>query len=227
MHRDEAEPVLHRSAFRDVRLLSVRHTREMTWADIFRAWGVRIASREQLIASGATGRILTEAVRAGNLVRARRDHYALPTESTDVIAAIRVGGLVDCVSALAAAGIFAFDSSRTHVRVQHEMSRMRATRSRFVPLTDHNRADVNLHWWPVDPADTATEFSVGIYDALAASLRCQAEWHALASLDNAIHLGAISRSAADRLFEPAPDRVQHLRKLIDGRAESGQESVSE
>jgi hypothetical protein len=211
--------------FRDFAGVPVGNTREMTWADVFRERGVRIASREQLIASGATGRILTDAVRGGDLVRARRDHYALPSESTDVLAAIRVGGLVDCVSALAGEGIFAFDHSRTHVRIEHEMSRMRATRSRFIPLTDQNRADVNLHWWSFDPADAATEFSVGIEDALSASLRCQAEWHALASLDNAIHLDAISRSKVDRLFGSAPDRVQHLRRLIDGRAESGQESV--
>jgi very-short-patch-repair endonuclease len=149
----------------------------------------------------------------------------MPRESADVIAAVRVGGLVDCVSALAEVGIFAFDTSLTHVRLDHEMSRMRSTRSRFIPLTDHNRSNLRLHWSPLDLSETATNFSVGIEDALGSALRCQQPWHALASIENALHQGVISRYAAERLFETAPGRVQHLRPLIDARAEAGQETV--
>jgi hypothetical protein len=197
----------------------------MAWSDVFETAGIRIASRDLLISNGATGRILTVAVRSGQLVRARRDHYALPTESADVIAAVRVGGRIDCVSALSEAGVFALDTSMTHIRLDHDMSRMRATRSRFVPLTDHNRGNLRLHWWPLGQNMTASNYSVDVEDALVASLRCQHPWHALASLENALHLGAVSECAVDRIFDAAPDRVQHLRARVDGRAEAGQESV--
>ncbi len=197
----------------------------MTWDDVFAANGVRVASRALLISQGATGKMLTDAVRTQQLVRARRDHYLLPTDSRDVISAIRVGGRMDCASALRDIGIFAFDSATTHVRLDHQMSRMRSTRSRFIPLTDQNRTNLRLHWWPSRTDPRESPYSVDIEDALAASLRCQAGWHALASIDNAIHQRALSTSAAERLFDEAPRRVQHLRSQIDGRAESGQETV--
>jgi hypothetical protein len=197
----------------------------MIWADVFDSLGERIVSRDQLISHGATGKVLTHAVKSHQLIRARRDHYALPTESNHVISAVRVGGRLDCVSSLAQAGIFAFDTSVTHVRLDHQMSRMRSTRSRFIPLTGHNRQNVNLHWWPLAAEENAINYSVGIKDALAATLRCQQDWHALASLDNALHLGAVSPDAVPRLFEDAPDRVQYLRSRVDGRAEAGQETV--
>jgi hypothetical protein len=197
----------------------------MAWADAFDTTHARIVSREFLIAHGATGRMLTAAVRGGQLIRARRDHYALPAESRDVVSAVRVGGRIDCVSALADAGVFAFDTSTTHVRLEHEMSRLRSTRSRFIPLTDHNRQKLALHWWPLVAEENALNYSVGVEDALASSLRCQHAWHALASIDNAIHQGAISEYAVDRLFDGAPDRVQKIRSRVDGRAEAGQETV--
>ena len=197
----------------------------MAWADAFESVGSRVVSREQLVARGATGRLLTSAVRNGQLIRARRDHYLLPNESRDVVDAVRVGGRIDCVSALADAGVFAFDTTLTHVRLEHEMSRMRSTRSRFIPLTDVNRSDLRLHWLPLENDSHAPNYSVGIQDALASSLRCQHPWHALASLDNAIHLGFVSKYQVDRLFEDAPERVQHLRTRVNGLAEAGQESV--
>jgi hypothetical protein len=197
----------------------------MGWDDVFDDLGERIASRAQLLARGATGRVLTDAVRSGELLRARRDHYGLPTEKPGLISAVRVGGLLDCVSALADAGVFAVESAVTHVRVDHEMSRLRSTRSRFIRLDERNRDDVELHWWPVDRPERAANYSVGIEDALASSLRCQPPWWALASLDNALHIRALSRFAVDRLFDGAPDRVRHLQGLIDARAESGQETV--
>jgi hypothetical protein len=130
-----------------------------------------------------------------------------------------------CVTALADGGIFAIEGPGPHVHIQRGMSRMRSPRSRFVPLHDRNRDGTELHWWPLLDGDSATEFSVGITDALAQTIRCQPPWLALASIDNAIYSGAISRYQIARMFEKLPEHYRPLESDIDGRAEAGQETV--
>jgi hypothetical protein len=197
----------------------------MSWAEAFHAAGVRVAPRDLLIGYGATGRMLTNAVRGGHLIRARRDHYMLPSEPQNLVAAVRVGGRLDCVSALAADELFAFEASWAHIRLEHEMSRLRSPRSRFLPLNGTTRDGVVLHWWPTTNESDANEYSVSREDALISALRCQHPWHALAAIDNAIHQKKLTLFAARMLFERLPDRVQFLRERIDGRAEAGQETV--
>jgi very-short-patch-repair endonuclease len=74
-------------------------------------------------------------------------------------------------------------------------------------------------------ADDGTEFMVGIRDALVQVLRCQQTVHALASIDSALHLGFIEAGDLTSIFAAAPGRVAHLRTQVDGRAESGQETM--
>lgn len=193
------------------------------WSSAFKTLDKVVLSRYELLCLGASTHDLTRAVRAGQLIRARRDHYLLPGTDTHLIEAVRVGGRLACVSALDAVGIFAYDSSKTHVHMARTMSRSRSPKNRRVPLTRGNRFGCKLHWKPL--IDEATEHSVGVRDALIQSLRCQQPVHALASLDNALHLGAIADDDLGEIFANAPNRVQHLRRLVDSRAESGQETV--
>jgi very-short-patch-repair endonuclease len=195
------------------------------WPDVFAQAGVRVASRELLMAYGMAGRMLTTAVKSGALVRARRDHYVLPVEPRSVVEATRVGGRLACISALEAFGLFAVHSEFPHIHICRGMSRMRSPRSRFVPLTDHTRDGIELHWWPLAEPDHATEHSVSVIDALAQTIRCQHPWLAVASIDSAIFNGAISADAVARLFSLVPEQYRPLATKIDGRAEAGQETV--
>jgi hypothetical protein len=201
------------------------HCDGVTWAAAFDQLGVRIASRADLISVGAVGRGLTTAVAGGHLVRVRRDHYALPGTSRAILEAVRIGGRLGCLSALAEAGIFAVDKAHTHVHLDRAASRTRHPRDRNLPLTARGRDGVQTHWTPLLDPGAANEYSVGIVDALSEVLTCQPPWHAVASIDNALFLGAITEPELERLFARAPARVQGLRGLIDGRAEAGQESV--
>jgi hypothetical protein len=197
----------------------------MTWQGAFEQLGVRIASRAELAVAGASGRALTTAVAGGHLIRVRRDHYALPATSRRILEAVRVGGRIACLSALAEAGIFAIDKNFTHVHLGRDASRTRHPRHRFLRLTDRERDGVRTHWSPLLDAEAANEYSIGVPDALAQVLTCQHPWHAIASIDNALFLGAISEGELADVFAHAPERVQHVRDLVDGRAEAGQESV--
>ena len=174
---------------------------------------------------GATGASLTAAVRRGFLVRLRRDHYALPDTDNHVADAVRVGGRLGCVSALADAGVFVLDSRFTHVCLSPLASRLRSPRSRFLPLTSTNRDGVELHWCELLDPYGGTESSVSMCDALLQSLDCQAEWLSVASFDSALYNGLVSLADVDRIFAAAPERHRHIGRLLDGRAESGPESI--
>ncbi len=193
---------------------------------MFDGYGQLVLHRDELLASGASGRALTAAVRFGHLVRLRNGHYCLPECDAHVRRAVRIGGRLGCVSALESHGVFAFDARRTHVQLDGDRSRLRAPTPRLQPLTRRNRLGSVLHWSNrlLEP-DAADRHRVAVLDALGESLLCQHPWHALASIDNALHLGHVGRAAIHRLFEWAPERLRYLDELVDGRAEAGQETV--
>lgn len=195
------------------------------WHEVFAATGLTVMSRAELLACGATARGLTAAVRCGSLVRSRRDHYCLPEVGRDIAQAVRVGGRLGCVAALKSYGVFVYDASCVHVHLDRAATRLRSPRTRFEPLTPGNRLGVQLHWWPLDDPMAGDEYRVSLIDALAQSVRCQHPWHAIASIDNALHQGLIDESDVAEIFSRVPHRYQHLRLRVDGRAEAGQETV--
>ena len=197
----------------------------MTWAEYFRAHNVQIAETVALNAAGADWRVLKAAVENGDLVRARRGHYALPDTDAHVLEAVRLGGRLACVSAVANAGIFALDSTFAHIHVDPTASRLRSPHNRFQQLTAQNRDGVELHWGQLlDPLD-GSEYRIGLVDALVQAFRCQERRFAIASLDNALYKKLLATEAVAQIFAALPADLQPLRPLIDCRSESGQESV--
>jgi very-short-patch-repair endonuclease len=169
--------------------------------------------------------MLASAVRFEHLIRVRRGWYCLPDTDRATIEAVRVGGRLGCVSALGDLGVFAFDQSRTHLHLRHEASRLRSPSNQREALNVRNRRGVRLHWAPLIHPDEVTAFRVGVKDALVQSLWCQHPWHALASIDNALFLGLIQEKDLAELFAGGPAKRRSLRPLVDGRSESGQETV--
>ena len=197
----------------------------MTWAEYFRVHNVQIAETEALNAAGANWRVLRAAVDSGYLVRARRGHYALPDTDAHVLEAVRLGGRLACVSALANSGIFTLDSTFAHIHLDSTASRLRAPHDRFHQLTAQNRDGVELHWGQLlDPAG-GSESRVGLADAVVQVFRCQEPRFAIASLDNALYQRLLTAQAVPRIFAALPAEFQSLRPLIDCRSESGQETV--
>jgi very-short-patch-repair endonuclease len=185
----------------------------------------RIVSRSELLAAGLTGRDITEAVRGAQLIRVRRDHYGLPGIDRHTLEAVRVGGLLACVSAAGERGIFVFDDRFTHVHIDREGSRLRSPRSRDVPLAAASREGVQLHWTPLLDGSDVTEYCVGVRDALSQIIRCQDPDFAVAALDTALHNGAIDPAGVSEIFAHLPAKYQELQFHIDTRVDAGQESV--
>jgi len=120
-----------------------------------------------LRASGATRAGVRSALAEGLLVRGRRNVYLDASVSQAVREAQRVGGRLDCVSALAEAGIFVLDKNELHVQVEPERSRLRSPHSRGTRLSGVH--GVVVHWRPCHAGSLHT---VPIVEALAASVRC-------------------------------------------------------
>lgn len=197
----------------------------MTWNEVFEELRLTVVDRQTLLAFGATGAGLTSAVRGGSLVRARRDHYVLPGTPASIVQAIRVGGRLSCVSALQIIGVFAMDASIPHIHLDRGASRLRSPHSRLITLAESVRADSALHWWPLIDQSTASEYSVGIIDAVAHAIRCQPPWHAIATLDSVLHLRLLSVDELGELIHRLPESHSGLLGQVDGRSEAGQESI--
>jgi hypothetical protein len=196
----------------------------MGWADAFEQLNRTVASRAELKALGATGAGLTAAVRGSHLIRLRRDHYALPGVDQHVACAVRVGGRLGCLSALAAAGVFVFEAPFTHIWLAPLTSRPRSPRNRFVPLRATDRDGAELHWVEL-MHPPQNEIAIDIRDALLQSLRCQPKWASVATFDSALHQGLVTAGDVARIFDTAPARFRWVRERLDGRAESGPESA--
>ncbi|MFJ6679856.1 hypothetical protein ACIQLK_12150 [Microbacterium sp. NPDC091382] len=167
-----------------------------------------------LRAEGMSRRRIAAAVCDGELVRARRDSYLAAGTRPELIAAVVAGGVLTCVSALRLLGVFVLERSRLHVLVPPHASRLPAVSRHVV-----------RHWR--EPLETPTTRRACALptDMLIHAVRCQPPRPAIATLDSAIHTGLIRPSDIPDVFAALPKRYARLERLIDGRAESGPESL--
>lgn len=155
---------------------------------------------------------LESAVRRGSIVRVRRGRYVLGSADPALLAAARLGCQLDCVSLLRLLGVFVLTSARLHIHAPVGSSRL-----------PRPPDDVVRHWRSSDTSSRS--LVVNPVDALAQACRCQEPRSAIATLDSALHLGILDEAGLDAVFRRLPRRFGHLRRLLDGRSESGAESL--
>ncbi|KJL41169.1 hypothetical protein RS82_03086 [Microbacterium trichothecenolyticum] len=180
-------------------------------------------TRAEMFHAGMTRRQITALVRAGELIRARRDHY-LPADAPDaVVRAVRVGGRLTCLSLLEMLGVFVLENSRLHVHLTPSSSRMRSPHNRKKRLDLSKPHGTRLHW-EVLPEDPGNATCVDIVVALAQAMICQSPRAAVASLDSALNKKLLTEAQVPEVFALVPARYSALRPLIDGRSQSGPET---
>jgi len=166
----------------------------------------------ELHAAGWTRRALNRAVADGVLTRVRQGRFVAAGAHDDIVAAARLGGRLGCVTLLALRGVFVHHHSHRHVQ-QDPLASRRPPAPR----------DVIYHWRPSSaPRDRA---AVDVVEALAQATRCQPPRSAVATLDNAWHLGLVDEADVGEVFARVPHRFHALRPLLDSRAEAGTESL--
>ncbi|KJL35551.1 hypothetical protein RR49_02310 [Microbacterium ginsengisoli] len=151
-------------------------------------------------------------IRNGTIIRVRRGRYVAADLPDAVVRAARLGGRLDCVSLLREVGVFVARSHGLHLQVEPHASRL-----------PHRPKDVRAHWRG-DSADP-TRLGTDLVGAIVQAVRCQSPRDAVATLDSALHLGLLDEEMIGQVFAALPDRWQRLRALVDGRAESGIETL--
>lgn len=185
----------------------------------------RAFSTAELRAEGMTRSRIGAAVRLGYLVRARRGIYLPATTPDLIVRAVRVGGRLTCLSLLALMGVFVLHNDKMHVHMRRSASRMRSPHNRRARLESRRTRGVRLHWRPLIDGLPQEATCVAVIDALAHAVLCQAPRAAIATLDSALHLGHITESGLADIFRALPAKYGVLRALVDGRAESGPETL--
>ncbi|MDL5350876.1 DUF559 domain-containing protein [Microbacterium sp. zg-YB36] len=175
---------------------------------------VRVFDRGALLGAGFSSEALTRGVRAGTILRPRSGAYLPPETHPDIVAAVRVGGRLACVSELARLGVFVRENSTLHVHITRGSSRLR-------DLPRH----VRRHWRPLRRAPHPADATVDVFDALIQAIGCQAPRDAVATVDSALHLRYLREDDLDELFRFVDTKRRSLRRLVDGRSESGTETL--
>ncbi|MDE0547358.1 endonuclease domain-containing protein [Microbacterium sp. C7(2022)] len=109
-------------------------------------------------------------------------------------------------------GVFVQDAAGLHVQLEPDASRL-----------PRRSAAVTAHW-RASMAPPAC-LTVPIVEALAQAVRCQEARAAIATLDSALHLGIINKAGLATIFARLPRRYGVLKDLVDGRCESGPETL--
>lgn len=180
---------------------------------------MRLYSRQQLL-TRISRRALSHALAEGSVIRLRRDAYVSPWMAEPLRWAATVGGRLACVSALAQWGCFVPPGSGLHVQVAANAARLRAPDG-SPRGPDH--AGLVLHWARVNAP--ARDLRLPVETSLRQLLRCQSRPMAIAVLDSALQSGVIHRSQAQRVVTEAPRRLRIAFEDLDGRSESGIESL--
>jgi very-short-patch-repair endonuclease len=189
-----------------------------------------VATRDQILGAGVRGVDVSRAVSAGELVRVRRAHYALPDAPRDAVSAVRIGGRLGCVSALASYGVWTRSSSAVHVALPTNAARLRTNRALVPadePLTsDRSLIEAELHWTDI-PFGARTDESawrVPVERALAGIARCRPHADVTAAFESALQLGLLGLDAARRLAEASrPERMPPI--VLGGHDGSGVETL--
>jgi len=190
-----------------------------------------IATRQQLIAAGATGYELTGAVRAGRILRLRQARYATPGARPSAVVAARVGGLLAGPSAAATYGLWSGLDPRLHISVGSNSSRLRTNHPpsfRIAPMTaDQGSREIRIHWLE---GGAVPELGPECWRVpLGTCLRQVVEWcdreTAIACLDTAITVVPLSRRALMTMFADAASTARIVASSARAGSDSGLESI--
>lgn len=166
------------------------------------------AARSRL--GGTSPKALGRLVRTGAVERLRRGWYATPDVTPDIRRAVRVGGIVTCVSGLAARGVWTMPQVELHVLVAGGTEVRR--REGICLHWTHDRVDLAQC---VDDVESALRIAVGCLDLRAA----------VVVVDSVLNRGLLTVATVERLLGGSP-RGRRVLALADGSAESGIETVA-
>ncbi|MFT3798576.1 type IV toxin-antitoxin system AbiEi family antitoxin domain-containing protein [Microbacterium sp.] len=176
--------------------------------------GPRLLRTSDLAAAGWRARDLRAAVAQGRLTRVRQGAFCAPDADAECVAAGATRARLACVSELQRRGVFVLSHADRHVHVDPEAARLRTS-----PMNGR------VHRERLVREPHPRSLSVEPIDAVRQAVLCQPPRATIATIDSALHLGVLPADDLEELFGALPRRFRRLRRLLDGRAESGPETL--
>ena len=166
-----------------------------------------VYSRQQLLEKHGAAQV-RRLVAAGSLTQLRRGWYAGPDATPRVVEAVRAGGALSCVSALAMHGLWMPPgySDRVHLRASKHLSTHRSCR---LP-------------GGVQPVTSAID-SLG--DALACASLCMTDEDWVIVVDSALNKKKLTIPRLQDQMGVVSGRMRRLMARCDARSQSGTESA--
>ncbi len=185
------------------------------------------AGRAYLVARGHADRLLAAAVRAGAITRVRRGWYSTWAEGDPRMRALRVGGRLTGLSAIAAWGGWVRAPGRLRVAVPVNGSRLRCPRRRTVAFVESpQRASASIHWInQLHDRDTSNGV-VAILDALEHACLHERAEDAIAAIDWARRADRVDALDLAALSNRLPARRRWLVAASSGSCHSLPESLA-
>jgi len=184
------------------------------------------ARKRELVALGANDRHLTDAVKSGEVARARNGWYSTVPPSDARFRAVRVGGRLTGASALQSAGAWMRDVSQLHVSLPRNSARLRSQWNRRKALTATRKHGVVPHWDPDAVQGRGTLTSVDVRDALLVFLHDAPFEEAVAVLDWATRTCQVGMAELESLVGRIPARLRGISEWVDPRCDSYPESIA-
>lgn len=177
---------------------------------LFRRQG-GVASVAALRARGTTDNQIRWAVDRGLLARVRHGWLQTPDANAAVVEAVAAGGRLGCISAAEFHGVWVPETDGVHVSLPRHAGR-------------HTSRHVIAHWegsrWrdlrsPVEPVPSM----------IRQIIMCCDRETALCVIDSALHRRRLSLGHLRQVLSPLPLEYHSLAREVDGKAESGYESL--
>ena len=189
-----------------------------------------VAHIAAFLAAGLTRHQVAALFRQGVLLRPRIGWYADPGLPSDAVRAVRVGGVLGGVSAVASYGLPVPEGAEKtlHVSLSDNAARLRHSRNRALHVAAGEEDGIRRHWHP--RLEEVRGYRVAVVDALLQVAGCVPfDWF-VAALDGALRVprGGSALLSADSLAllrSSLPERLQPACDLADARAESPIETI--
>ena len=173
---------------------------------------------------------LDSARRDGLILRPVRPWVATRAASREAVIAVLHRGVLTSSTALRSYGIWSGTDERIHVLLHPHTdptpARFAGNLAQFRP-TNPDSVGVVRHWRaPSFVMAQGPEWRTSIVDALADFAVANHPHQAVAAIDNSLYVGQLRPTDLRLLLRRLPARLHHTAALIDGRAESGPETLA-
>ena len=183
-----------------------------------------VVHRSVLTGQGYESKDIRAAVRMGYLHRVRRAWYATADAPLEIVNAVRVGGLLTAGSLAQYRGLWTMPDSRLHVSVAQNASRLRTPVPRTAIANEVQKTEPACIHWRRSPG-SALAVVAPCAEGLLQILECQGEEATLVALDSALNKQLVTRQELRLAALSGPARSLAVVAKIDGRSESGTETL--